>query len=175
MLRVVIVFLALHAGVLDVLDGGRESVRGASLMHQLRQLPDRELLGELVEDAVLTALRWMLDADADALHRVTDVEESSGLAAPSIDGERLAHRRLHAETVEHRAPDDVVVEPRGQRSMERRLLGLAAVDHALVQIGRSQAPDATREVDVVTVMHLREVIEASRRLRVGEPVAPAVV
>ena len=44
-----------------------------------------------------------------------------------------------------------------------------------MQVGRAQAPDATREVEVVRIVHLREVVDRPGQLREREIVRPAVV
>jgi hypothetical protein len=49
------------------------------------------------------------------------------------------------------------------------------VDHALVEVGGAKSPDPAREVDVVRIVNLREVVEASGQLREREAVVPAVV
>src|ERR1700730_17790139 len=160
MLGVVVVILLLHAGIGQVLDGRVEPMHRAGVAYQLGQLEDRELLGELVEDAVFAGTRWILDAEPPALQRVPNVEEATGLAALAVDGQRLTDCRLHAETVEHRTPHNVVVETRCQPRVAGRLLGGATVNHTLVEVGGTQIPGAAYEVNVVAVMHLREVIEA---------------
>ena len=57
MLGVVEVRVLLEAGIRRVVDGGLATVRGTRVAHQLGELEDRELLGELVEDAELAGLR----------------------------------------------------------------------------------------------------------------------
>ena len=121
--------------------------------------------------------RWagFVDRQLDALERVADVEEAAGLPALAVDRQRVADHRLHAEAVERRAEDLVVVEARAQALVEVGLVGRDAVDDALVEVGRPQAPDAAGEVDVVRVVDLREVVDRARELRVGQRVLAALV
>src|SRR4051812_23899223 len=72
---VVVVLLLLDARVLDVLELDLVAELGSGALRELRQLEDRELLGELVEHAELGALRGIADRELDALQRVADVEE----------------------------------------------------------------------------------------------------
>ena len=69
----------------------------------------------------------------------------------------------------------VVVESGGQPVVVDRLLGLLAVDDALVQIGGPQSPTPTGEFDVVAVMDLRQVVEGARPLGIQHPVRTTVV
>ena len=96
----------------QVLDRDREPERRAAAPDPLRQLADRELLGELVEHAVLAGLRRVQQRQLDAAHGVADVEEAAGLPAAAVDGQRVADRRLDAEAVQRGAEDLVVVEAR---------------------------------------------------------------
>ncbi len=73
--------LELDAGIVDVVDLDRIAEVLARLLDQLRQLADRELLRELVEDAELAPLGRVLDRQLDALQRVADVEKAARLAA----------------------------------------------------------------------------------------------
>ena len=148
---------------------------GARLLHQLGELRDGELLGELVEDAELAQLGGVVHCELDALERVADVETAAGLAALPVDGERVADHGLHAEAVEDGAEDLVVVEARHEPLIHGRLVRLDAVDEALVEVGRAQAPDAAGEVDVVRVVDLGQVVERARELRERQRVAAALV
>jgi hypothetical protein len=82
---------------------------------------------------------------------------------------------LEAEPVEGGAEDVVVIEPREQPVIERRLFRPDAVHDALMQVRRAQTPDATREMEVVRIVHLREVVDRPGQLREREIVRPAVV
>ena len=115
------------------------------------------------------------DGELDALERVADVEEAAGLAALAVDGQRVADDGLDAEAVEHRAEHLVVVEAGEEALVPLGLLGLDAVDDALVQVGGAQAPDPAGEVDVVGVVHLGQVVERAGQLGEGERVLAALV
>ncbi len=79
--------------------------------------------------------------EGDAGDGVADVEVAARLAALPVDGQRVADRGLDAEPVERGPEDLVVVEARGETRVERRFVGLDAVHHALVEVGRAEAPD----------------------------------
>ena len=59
----------------------------------------------------------------------------------SVNGERLSDGGLHAEAIEHRAEDVVVIEAIDERLVQSDFVGHGAVDHALIQIGGAQSPD----------------------------------
>src|SRR5438270_13627316 len=138
----------------QVHDAGRQPMRGARLTDLLGEGLDRELLGELVEDPVLACGRRVLEREPDAGDRVADVEKAARLPALAVYRQRQAKRRLNAEAIQHGPPDRVEVEARGEPGMRRHFVRPAAVDDALVQVGRAQAPDPAGELDVVAVMEL---------------------
>jgi hypothetical protein len=149
---------------------------GPGSADELGQVRDRELLGELVENPELAELTGIRHGELDALERVADVEEAAGLPALAVDGEGVVDHRLDAEPVEHRAEVLVVVEPGHQALVGDRLVGLDSVDDALVEIGGAEPPDPAREVDVVRVVDLREVVERPGQLRERQRVpAPLVL
>ena len=106
---------------------------------------------------------------------VSDVEHAPGLVAGPVHGEGMAHHGLDAEAVEHGPEHGVVVEARGQVGVHGGLVGLLAVDHALVEVGDPQPPDATGEVQVVAVVHLGQVVEGPGLLGIGQHVGAALV
>src|SRR5438067_4268507 len=113
--------------------------------------------------------------DLHALERVADVEEAARLAALPVDSDRVADHRLYAEAVQSGAEDLVVVEARGEPRVELGLVRLDAVDDALVEVRGAQAPDAAGEVEVVRVVHLRQVVERTRQLRVRKYIGATLV
>ncbi len=173
--RVVVVLLALDPRVLIAADLDLEAEVSPRLTDQRRQLLDRELLGELVEDPELARRRGVLHRQLDAAQGVADVEEAPGLAAATVDGQRVTDHRLQAEAVEHGAEDLVVVEASQQALVAGRLLGLDPVDDALVEVGGPQAPDAAGKMDIGRVVDLGAVIERSGLLREGQGVAAPLV
>ena len=74
---------------------------------------------------------------------------------------------LDAEPGECSAEHVVVVEPRGQARVELRLLRLDPVHHALVEVGGSDPPNATSEMDVVGVVDFGKMIKTSRLFGIG--------
>src|SRR5487761_1815889 len=175
MLGIVVVLLLLPAGVGDVLDGGGQAVSGPGVVDLLGQLQDRELLGELIVDAILTRLGGIERGQLDAANGVADVQEAAGLAALAVDAEGLADSGLDAVAVEHGAPNAVVVEARGELGVEGGLGGGDAVDHALVEVGGTEVPDPAGEIEVVAVVDLGEVVDGPRLLGVEHAVVAAVV
>ena len=169
-LGVVVVLFHFLARVRPVLDGDVPAEVLAGLLHPLGQLEHAELLGELVVDAQLAGVGRVGGGQRDALDRVADVEVAACLAALAVDRQRIADDGLDAEPVEGGPEDLVVVEAGRKPGVERRLVGLEAVDDALVEVGRPEAPDPRREVDVVRVVDLGEVVHRTGRLGVEERV-----
>ena len=169
--RPVVVLFGLDPGILEV-----DDLRSAGCVGDLlRQLADGERLGELVEHPELAGLGRVSDGQLDTGERVPDVEEAARLAALAVHGQRLAGCSLDHETVEHGPEHRVVVETRRQIGVQRRLRGRLPVDDALVEVGRSKPPRPAAESDVVAVVHLGQVIEASRLLGEREDVGPSPV
>ena len=169
---VVVVVVDLDARVLDVVD---LDLAGEVVGDRLGDLVDRHRLGHLVEDAELAAVGRVLAGQPDALDGVDDVDQAAGLGSVAVDGERVAEHGLDDHPVEHGAEHAVVVEAGGQAVVELGLLGIGAVDDALVEVGRAQAPDPAAELDVVAVVHLRAVVEGAGLLGVDHPVLAALV
>ena len=170
--RPVVVLLLLDPGIDGVLDHGLAGELGG---HHLGHLEHREGLGELVEDPELTAVGRVFQGQLHAGQGVQDVEHAPGLASGSVHGQRVTGDGLDAEPVEDRSEHPVVVEPGGQVGVEGGLLGLVPVDDALVEVGGPDAPDAAGEHDVGAVVHLGQVVEGARLLRVGQHVGPPAV
>src|SRR3954452_22229599 len=173
--RVVVVLFLLDPRVLVVLNLDAVAEVLAGLLDELRQSEHGELLGELVEDAELTVAGRVQRRQFDAGEGVADVEEAAGLMAGAVDGQRVADHRLDAEAGEDGAEEIVVVEAGDEAVVAGGLLGLDAVDDALVEVGRAQAPGAAGEVDVGRVVDLGAVVERARQLREGQGVLAALV
>src|SRR5215211_3790026 len=174
-LSVVVVVVLLDARVLDALHPGLDAELVCGVHHQLGELPDRELLGELVEDPHLAALGGVFHGELDAAHRVADVEVAPRLGTVAVNRERVAYGRLYTEAVEDRSEDLLVVEAVYEAPVALALLRDGPVDDALVQVRGPETPDLAGEVDVVGVVDLAEVIPASGLLREGQKVLAAVV
>src|SRR5438270_7476460 len=101
--------LHLCARVGEMRDRRCQPMSGAGRFDALGELADAVLLGELVEHAELSTVRWVEGRELHTSHGVANVEEASGLSAFPVDGERVPDRALRAEAVEDRAPDVVVV------------------------------------------------------------------
>src|SRR5437773_846227 len=80
----------------------------------LGKLSDRELLRELIEDAVLTGRRRIVGGQLYATQCVADVQEAPRLAAFAVHSQRVADYGLDAEAIEHRSETLVVIEARNQ-------------------------------------------------------------
>src|SRR6266849_9277524 len=111
-----------------------------------------ELLGELVVNAALSPGCGIVAGNLDAPDRVPDVQETARLAALTVNRERLADGRLHAETIEHRAKDVVVIETIDERFIERRFIRHRSVNDALIQIRGANPPNLAREHHVVAIV-----------------------
>jgi hypothetical protein len=140
-------------------------------LHHVRQFQHLELLGELIEHAALAGLGRIQAGQFDATHGVANIQIAARLSALAVHGQRISHGGLHAEPVQHRAENFVVIEAVDQRLVERHFVGHGAVDHALIQVGGAQPPDPAAEHDVVAVMHLGEVIERAGLLGERQHVA----
>jgi error-prone DNA polymerase len=168
----VVMLGCLHPGVLQVLD---RHLAGVGAGDRLGDLGDGQGLGHLVEHAELAAVRRVLAGELNTPDRVPDVDQATGLAARAVHGERVADHRLDHEPVQHRAEHRVVIEPGRQPVVPAGLLGLLAVDHALVQVGGPQVPDPAGELDVVRVVHLGQVVERAGSLGIHDAVPAPVV
>src|SRR5918994_3258089 len=147
--RVVVVLLCLDSRIRDAVHDYVQSEVFADLLPSFGQIPHRELLGELIEDAELATLGGILDREAYTLDRVDDVQEAARLTTLAVNAEGIAHHGLNAEAVESRAEHLVVVEASAKPLVEIRLLRPNPVDNPLVQVGRAQVPDPAPEVNVV--------------------------
>src|SRR5215210_9034615 len=156
-LGVVVVVILLDARVLDALHPGLDAELVRGVHHQLGELPDRELLRELVEAPHLAALGGVFHRELDAAYRVADVEVTPRLGTVAVDRERVAYGRLHAEAVEDRPEDLLVVEAVYEAPIALGLLRDGPVDDALVQVRGPETPDLAGEMNVVGVVDLAEV------------------
>src|SRR5690348_3409846 len=168
-------FFGFHPWIRQVLDREAKAQFPPGLLNHVCELQHRELLGELVEHAVFAASCWMQTSQFDATNGVTDIEKASGLPTLSIYGQRMLDRRLHAEAIERGAENLVIIETVHQRRIESDFFGQRAVDHALIEIGCAQPPNLATEHDVVTVVHLGEVIEGAGLFGEGKHVLAAVM
>jgi hypothetical protein len=157
---VVVVLLGLGPRVLDLADLDLEAELLAGLLHLDRELTDREGLGELVVDPHLAGVSGVQQRQLDTGEGVADVEEPTRLAPGAVDRQRVSDDRLQAEPVERGPELLVVVEPREQSVVEQRLVGVDAVDDALVEVGRPESVDPGCEVDVGRVGDLAGVVPA---------------
>src|SRR5271157_4973256 len=126
----------------------------ADPLHQVGQIKDAKLLGELVEDPILTGSRRCQDGELDTPKRVANIQEAAGLAASAIYRERPSGRGLHTVPVQDGAPDTVVIKARGQAVVEDRLVRFHTVHDTLVKVRRANPPDLAGEDDVVRIVSL---------------------
>src|ERR671918_1974471 len=172
---VVVVLLGLYPGIVDPLDHDLEAVLAPGPGHQLRELDDRELLGELVEHPVLAGSRRVRRGKLHAPDRVDDVQVPASLAALPVDGQGMTDHGLEAEPVQ-RGPEHLVVIESGEEALVAfRVLRVDPVHDALVQVGGPEVPDPARQRDVHRVVHLRRVVEGAWLLRERKDVGSTLV
>src|SRR6185437_1910969 len=105
------------------------------------ELQNRELLGELVEDAEFAMGGRVLAGQLDTSHSVTNIEEPAGLPALPVNGNGMLDGRLHAEAIERGAEYVVVVEAVDKRFIATGLVSYVAVNDPFVKIGGANAPN----------------------------------
>ena len=110
----------------------------------------------------LARLRRVLDREADALHRVLDIDESAGLSALAVHSQRIANRGLHQETIKYCAVIAVIVEPVDQALVADGFACLGAPDDTLVQVGNSQPVVPIVEGEQKLVLGFGQVIDTAR-------------
>src|ERR1700728_1900079 len=111
----------------------------------MRQLQNRELFGELVEDAELASIGWMMAGNLDAADGVANVEEATRLSALAVDGDRMAGGSFDAKAVQSGAEDFVIVEAVDQAFIQGGFVGRGAVDDTLIQVRGPQSPGPATE------------------------------
>src|SRR3990167_2251102 len=104
----VVMGLKLGAGVLDVLNAGREIHPLGRFLHHSSQGADKKCLCKLIEHPEFPRLRRMKCCDLHAAHSVRDMEISPRLPALAIDTHRLASGGLRNKTIQH-SPENVIV------------------------------------------------------------------
>jgi len=117
----------------------------------------------------------ILAGDFNAAYGVANVEKAAALAAFAVHGEGMSDDGFDAEAVEYGAENFVVIETIDECFVERDFVGDGAVNHTLIQIGGTQAPDFAGEHDVVAVVNFREMVEGAGLLGEREHVFAAVV
>ena len=146
MLGIVIVNLCLDPRVGQMVDSDLKPFATAGPLHQVGQIKDAKLLGELVEDPILTGLRRLQDGELDTPKRVANIQEAAGLPASAIYRDRPSYRGLHTVPVEDGAPDAVVIKARGQAVIEDRFVRFHTVHDTLVKVRRANPPDLASEM-----------------------------
>src|ERR1700688_1872310 len=167
--------LGLHARIREMVNLHVHGKFLARSFHHTRQFQYRELLRELVVDTALSSLRGILAGNFNAAHRVADIQESAGLSAGSIYGQRLTDGRLHTEAVQNRAEYIVVVEAIDKGLVQFDFLGHGSIDHTLIQICGANAPDFAAKHDVVAVVNFRQMVKGARLLWIRQHILAAVV
>ena len=175
MFDVVIVFLELGSRVGHRLDLHIEAEFGAGLRDEFRELIDAPHLGNLVEDTHASLLRRIIDGELNAAHGVTDVEVAPRLSSFPVDGERVSDGGLHAEAVQCRAKDAIVVESVDEHGVHGCFVRGDTVHDTLVEVCARELPRLGREVDIMRVMHFGEVVEGAALFRVRQRVCASVV
>src|SRR5262249_52070568 len=110
-LGLVVVLLGLHARIRYVVDFDRKAHFLRRPLDKMSQVHNGELLGKLIVNTALSAGCGVMTGNLYASHGVANIKETACLAALAVNGKRLADGGLHAEAVQHRAEDVVVVKP----------------------------------------------------------------
>ena len=84
-------------------------------------------------------------------------------------------RSLHAETIESRSEDIVVIKTVDQKRIERDFICDRAINNSLVQIGCAQSPDSAAEGNVVAVVNFGKMIERPWLFRKGKNIFAPIV
>src|SRR5436309_3157970 len=175
MFCIVIVLLGLNARIGNVIDLHRHAKFVCGRFHYPGQVENGELFGELVVNPALAFGGRVMTGNLDTSHGVSNVEEAARLPALAVDSERLADGCLHAETVEDGAEHVVIVEAIDQRFVERGFVRHRSVNHALIEVCGSNAPNLAGKHNVVAVVYFREVIKGPWLLREGNHILAAVM
>ena len=175
MFCIVIVLLCLNARIGNVIDLHRHAKFVCGRFHYPGQVENGELFGELVVNPALAFGGRVMTGNLDTSHGVPNVEEAACLPALAVDSERLADGCLHAETVQDGAEHVVVVESIDQRLIQRGFVRHRSVNHALIEVCGSNAPNLAGKHNVVAVVHFREVIKGPGLLREGNHILAAVM
>ena len=174
-LGIVVVLFGLNPGIGKVTDFHPQSQLLGGGLHQVRQLQNRKLFGELVENAEFAFERGVQTSDFNAANRVANIQKSSGLAALPVNRKRLPGYRLHTKPIQDRSENFVIVKAVDQHLIERHLVGHGSKYHTLIQVRRTQPPGPAGEHDVVAVMHFGKVIEGAGLFGIGKNIAAAIV
>src|SRR5579885_3139768 len=175
MFGVVVMLLGFYTRIGQVIDLHVQAQFFARGFHQLGQFEHGELFRELVVHLAFAARGRIVACNLDAADGIAKVQKSARLAPFAVNGQGLSDGSLHAEAVEHRSEDVVVVEAVDERFILFDFLGHGAVNNTLVQVGGAQAPDFAGKHNVVAIVDLGKVIERARLLGEGDGVEAAVV
>ena len=97
------------------------------------------------------------------------------MAALAVYGERLTNRSLNTESIQNRTKHVVVIKAIDERFIQSGFVSHGAIDHALIEVSGAQLPNLAGKHHVVTVMHLRKMIEGARLLGERQNVLAAIV
>ncbi len=173
--RVVVVLFGFHTRIRKVIDLHVQIYFPARRLHHARQFQHSKLFSELVEHAAFAGARRLQTGKLYAADRIADVQIPARLSTFSVHRQRMSHRRLRTETVEHRTEDFIVVKAVDESFIQRNFVGHGSIHHALIEIGGAQPPDLTGEHDVMAVVHLGQMIERTRLLGKRQHILAAVV
>src|SRR6202050_4295894 len=141
MLGVKVMLFGLDSRVRDVIDFHVYSKIFTPFPYLLCDVEYRELLGELVTDLTFFFGRRIKTGEFNAPNGIPDIQKSACLAALSVDRQRLADGRLHAETIQNRAKDFVVIQTIDQSFVHGYFVRHRAVDDALIKVRGPQSPN----------------------------------
>src|ERR1700693_806308 len=134
MFSVVVMFLRLNPRIRQMIDLDRQAQLFSRLFHHLSNFQYGKLLGKLIEYTAFTTVGRVQACNLNATHRISNVQETAGLAALTVDGERVSYRCLHAEAVQHRSKYFIVIKTVDERVIQGRFVGNRSIDNSLIQI-----------------------------------------
>src|ERR1700722_17767248 len=174
-LRIVVVFLGFDARIGNVRDLDFQSDFYGGFLNEASDFQNRKPFRELIVNATFARRRRIQARQLNAANGIANVEETSLLAALSVDGQRVANDRFNAKPIQNRPEDFVIIKTVDEDFVERDFVGDGSIDDALVEISGAQAPSLAGEHDVVTVVHFGEVVKGAWLLGERKQVFAAIM
>src|SRR5580704_5070113 len=115
-----------------MIDFDRKAQFLSGLFHHFGNFQYRELLGKLIEYTAFTKVGGVQACNLDAMHRISNVQKTSGLAALTVDGKRMSDGCLHTEAVQHRSKYFIVIKTVNERVIQGRCISDRSIDNSLI-------------------------------------------